>query len=148
MRFSGRLTNQRNEEIVQFKPDKFGIGQFSFTPATGDVYTATVVTEDGKTINRELPAIYEQGYVMQLQDGGNGQLQVSVRSNMPSRAPAEEVFLFAHSHQEVKAAIKKAIVNGIAQFTIDKNKLGRVFPSSRYSMNKSNRYVNACILNH
>jgi hypothetical protein len=123
--FTGTLANQRNEVLLQFKPDKFGIGQFSFTPAAGDTYTATIITADGKTISKGLPAIYEQGYVMQLLEEANGQLQVSVRSNMPARTQQpEEVFLFAHSHQEIKVATKKAFVNGVARFTIDKSKLG------------------------
>ncbi len=62
---------------------------------------------------------------MQLLEEADGQLQVSVRSNMPARTQQpEEVFLFAHSHQEIKVATKKAFVNGVARFTIDKSKLG------------------------
>lgn len=123
--FTGSLINQRNEVVLQFKPGRFGIGHFLFTPAAGDSYTASITTEDGKTITGELPAIYEQGYVMQLQEDANGLLQVSVQSNLPARSQQpEEVFLFVHSHQVIKVATKKTFVNGVARFTIDKSKLG------------------------
>jgi hypothetical protein len=123
--FNGSLINQRNEVVTQFKPTRFGIGNFTFTPAAGDSYTAVINTEDGKTITGQLPAIYDNGYVMQLQEDANGQLQVSVSSNMPARSQQpEEVFLFVHSHQAVKVATKKTITNGVARFTIDKSQLG------------------------
>lgn len=123
--FTGTLSNQRNEVVLQFKPEKFGIGHFLFTPVAGDSYTATIAADNGSTITRELPVIHEQGYVMQLQEEANGQLQISVRSNMPARpAGAEEVFLFAHSRQVIKVAARQSIVNGVAHFTVDRNKLG------------------------
>ncbi|MDF2187174.1 hypothetical protein [Paraflavitalea sp. CAU 1676] len=123
--FTGTLINQRNETILTFKPVKFGIGHFSFTPAAGDSYSATIVTEDGKSFTSALPATYDQGYVMHVEDEANGQLVVTINSNMPARpSGSEELFLFVHSHEVVKSAMKKAIQNGSVRFTIDKQQLG------------------------
>lgn len=125
VRFTGTLNNKRNELVLRFTPLRFGIGHFSFTPAADENYSATIVTEDGNTITQDLPAIYTQGYVMQLQEANNGLLHVNVYSNMPARPQQpEEVFLFVHSRQDVKAATRKTLVNGEARFTIDKSTLG------------------------
>ncbi|WP_276480485.1 hypothetical protein [Paraflavitalea pollutisoli] len=121
--FTGTLTNQRNETILSFAPSRFGIGHFSFVPAAGDSYTANITTDDGKTVTRELPGVFDQGYVLRVEDAGNDQLQVIVQSNMPGAASGEEIFLFVQGHEEVKAAVKKALQNGEGRFTIDKNKL-------------------------
>lgn len=123
--FTGTLTNQRNETILQFKPTRFGIGHFSFTPAAGDTYIATIVTDDGTSFTRDLPTVYDQGYVMKLEEEANGQLVVTVNANMPVRTQgAEELFLFVHSHEVVKSAVKSSLQNGTVRFTIDKNQLG------------------------
>lgn len=122
--FTGTLTNQRNETILTFAPNRFGIGHFSFTPAAGDTYTANIVADDGKTFSRELPAVFDQGYVMRVEDAGNEQLQVTVQSNMPTGSAGEEIFLFVQGHEEIKAAVKKALQQGEARFSIDKAKLG------------------------
>lgn len=125
MHFTGSLINQRNEVVLEFKPFRFGIGHFQFTPAAGDSYTALIHTEDGKTITGQLPTIYDNGYVMRLQEEANGQLEVTVSSNMPARSTKpEEVFLFVHSRQAVKAAVKKTFTNGVARFKLNKDQLG------------------------
>lgn len=122
--FTGTLVNQRNETILTFTPARFGIGHFSFTPAAGDTYTANIATDDGKTFTRELPAAFDQGYVMRVEEAGNDQLQVIVQSNLPEAAAGNEIFLFVQSHEVIKAASKKALQNGEARFTIGKNNLG------------------------
>jgi hypothetical protein len=118
--FTGTVVNQRNETVVNFQPAKFGMGQFSFTPAAGDSYTAVIKTENGQSFNKELPRIYEQGTVMQLQESPNGTITITVTSNAPA---SQQVFLLAQSRQVMKVAERKGLTNGSCSFTIDKNNL-------------------------
>lgn len=118
--FTGMVVNQRNETVADFQPAKFGMGQFSFTPAAGDSYTAVIKTANGQSFTTPLPRIYEQGYVMQLQEGSNGTITINVTSNLPA---AQQVFLLAQSRQVMKVAERKGLTNGSCSFSIDKNKL-------------------------
>ncbi|HLY70935.1 MAG TPA: hypothetical protein VKR53_14480, partial [Puia sp.] len=64
--FEGIIVNQHNDTITRFHPLKFGIGNFSFTPASGDQYKAIIKTADGKLTTVDLPQPLSQGFVMQL----------------------------------------------------------------------------------
>lgn len=117
---TGMVVNQRNEAVANFQPVKFGMGQFSFTPTAGDSYTAVIKTDNGQSFSKELPRIYEQGYVMELQEASNGSINITVRSNISS---SQQVFLLAQSRQVIKMAERKALANGSCSFTVDKAKL-------------------------
>ena len=118
--FRGAIINQHNDTIARFRPLKFGIGNFSFKPNSKDVYKAVVyVDAENKPILKELPAIFDQGFVMQLTDNAN-QLIVTVNSN----ANQGEVYLFAHTRSTTKSIQNAALVNGTAKFLIDKVLLG------------------------
>ena len=117
--FKGAILNQRNDTLVRFQPLKFGIGHFTFKPENGVAYH-TVINIAGKVIQKELPPVYANGYVMNLKDNGSGQLAITVRTNLPSKS----IYLFAHTRNVIKVVETAGNTNGIATFTIDKNKLG------------------------
>ncbi len=117
--FKGAILNQKNDTLIKFESLKFGIGHFSFKPENGGVYHA-VVNIDGKTVKKDLPAISENGYVMNLRDNGTGQLSVTVTTNLPS----QNVYLFVHTRNVIKTVQMAANTSGTANFTINKNKLG------------------------
>jgi hypothetical protein len=117
--FKGAILNQRNDTLVRFQPLKFGIGHFTFKPENGVAYH-TVINIAGKIIQKELPPVYANGYVMNLKDNGNGQLLVTVRANLSSKS----IYLFAHTRNVIKLVETAVNDNGTAIFTIDKNKLG------------------------
>lgn len=119
--FTGAIVSSKNDTVVKFQPLKFGMGNFSFTPAANTTYKAIIRTGKASPVTKDLPAISNQGYVMQLTDNGSGQLQVTVNSNIPSSDG--QVHLFAHSRQLVKVAKSTVLNNGSATFTIDKNVL-------------------------
>jgi len=118
--FTGTIVNQHNETVANFQPAKFGMGQFSLTPAAGDSYTAIITPERGQAFNQALPRVYEQGYVMQLEEAANGAITVHVTSNLLS---AQQVFLLAQSRQVMKMAERKGLTNGRCSFTINKDQL-------------------------
>ncbi|QEC80213.1 hypothetical protein [Mucilaginibacter ginsenosidivorax] len=117
--FKGAIVNQNNDTVARFEPLKFGIGRFVFKPQSNTSYRA-VIKIDGKLIQKDIPAISDKGYVMSLKDNGNGQLSVSVNTNLPDG----NVFLFVQSHQVVKAVQSSAVTNGTASFILDKSRLG------------------------
>lgn len=117
--FSGAVLNDKNDTIVKFSPLKFGMGHFSFKPNANTNYRA-IINIGGKSLQKSLPAINNNGYVMNLTDSGNGQLQVNVYSNSESG----NVYLFAHTRGVIKLAQGATMNNGAANFTIDAAKLG------------------------
>jgi len=112
----GAVVDQHNDTVARFKSLKFGMGNFSFTPATGNSYKA-IVWINGSQQTQGLPEINSQGYVMSVADNG-AQLNVTVRGTDGN------VFMFAHTRQEVKAAESATISNGIVKFTVNKSSLG------------------------
>ncbi len=121
---TGTLLDDRNDTILRFQALKFGMGNFSFTPAQGHTYRAIVKTADGKSSIQQLPKIYEHGYVMHLSDEGNGKLKVTVQADRESAADAPDIFLFGQTMQVVKVAEKSRLRDGLAEFFLDKNILG------------------------
>ena len=120
--FRGMLTDQENNTVANFEPFRFGIGHFTFTPVAGKKYKAIIRIGDNNIIVGEFPDAYDQGYVMHVQDIGNGQLSITVSSNT---SPLDQsVYLFAHTRQSIKIAERLNMSNGKAVFIIDKNKLG------------------------
>lgn len=119
--FQGLVLSQNNDTIARFRPVRFGIGSFSYTPSGGETYHAVLQLLDGRTITRPLPKVYDNGYVMQLTETANGQVQVTVVTNTDE---AEPVYLFVHARQVVAFSGKQSFKQNQATFLIDKQKLG------------------------
>ena len=117
---SGLLINQRNDTVAAFKSLKFGMGSFSFKPATNNTYRAVVKVGDNPAFTKEFSEVSSQGYVMTLADE-SGQINVTVQTNENSGGT---VYLFAHTRQMVKAAQSADVNNGTAHFRINRNDLG------------------------
>ncbi|MDR3696347.1 hypothetical protein [Mucilaginibacter sp.] len=119
LNFKGAILNENNDTVARFAPLKFGLGHFTFKPENLGVYHA-VIKIDGKEIQKKLPVIYANGYVVTLTDNGSGTLSVKVNSNLPK----ENLYLFAQTRNVVKLIETAVCDNGTANFTIDKGKLG------------------------
>jgi hypothetical protein len=116
--FTGAIVNRTNDTIARFKPYKFGIGTFMFTPDGNNLYRA-ILKVNGKIITKPLPAIATTGYAIQLSDVGT-QIKVDVRASANS---AGAVYLVAHNRQTLNLALTANLSNGQSTFLIDKNKL-------------------------
>jgi hypothetical protein len=117
---SGTLVNQRNDTLLKFKSLHAGLGNFSFTPKTGDTYKAIINTAKDSSIIISLPAVYETGYVASLNDGGN-QLKLTV--NASSQFVNETIYLLSHTREKTNFAEARQIKSGSAEFIIDKSSL-------------------------
>jgi hypothetical protein len=117
--FKGAILNKTNDTIARFEPYRFGMGHFTFKPDNHNSYHA-VIKIGNKIIQKDLPAITDNGYVMSVKNNGAAQLTVTVNTNINTQA----VYLFVHTRGLMKAAESAAVNNGTAVFNIDKSKLG------------------------
>jgi hypothetical protein len=130
----GVVLDQNNDTVVRFKPLKFGMGRFAFTPADGKQYRAVLTDALGKTFTRPLPAVQEQGYTMQVEEEGKDQLRVTVKTTAPA---ASLVYLLTHTRLAAIRADEQSLRDNTVSFLIDKKTLGEgishltVFDASR-----------------
>ncbi len=120
--FKGALVNQQNDTVARFNPLKFGIGSFSFTPQSDQVYRVVVREASGKVSTVKFPAVISTGYSMQVTDSAENTLHINVRSTVQTEEPAF-VYTFIHARQVIAIAEAKYIKNGVATFTVSKQDL-------------------------
>lgn len=117
---SGRIVDEQNNNVADFRTQTFGMGNFYFTPQPGHTYTAVIDQPEG-TARVALPKAYSQGYVMQLIDSTAKNIIVQVQTKAGSPAT---LYLLVHTRQMLKVTLQSTIQDGKAVFEIDKQKLG------------------------
>jgi hypothetical protein len=117
----GAIVDQHNDTITKFQSLKFGMGNFSFTPVTNNIYKAIIYENGNPAVTKDLPAINTQGYVMKITDNGSGQIIVNVKV---AGYPDGNIYLFAHTRQTITAAETGVCVNGTTNFSINRGSLG------------------------
>jgi hypothetical protein len=117
--FSGRIIDENNQAVANFRSLHAGIGSFTFTPTAGHTYKALIETNDGKQLTQELPAAYQKGTTMQLKEDGND-LSLHIENNSGDNL----AYLLVHTRQLLVTARQITLINGKADITLDKNKLG------------------------
>lgn len=120
IKFKGTVINQQNDTVAHFEPQKFGIGSFDFIPTDGNQYRVLLNDTQKRWFTYTMPAIQEQGYVMQVKDSTALFLQVIVAA----RNLQGEVSLLAHSKSVPKFAEKSTLKDGKTVFLVNKNNLG------------------------
>jgi hypothetical protein len=118
---TGAVIDENADTLARFKSLKYGIGNFSLTPASGKTYRAVIKVAGQAGIIKQLPEVDKAGYVMFLSETQDSKLQLSVQSSEPS---AEQLFLLVHTRQETKISQKIALTQGRAEMIVDKDKLG------------------------
>jgi len=132
--FTGAVIDQKNDTVARFKPLKFGMGSFTFTPDAANTYRAVIKSGNAPAVTANLPAINSNGYTMHLTDNGS---QLTVNVSSVNAGSDGDVYLFVHTGQQVQAVKYVSLSNGSAKFTIDKNQLGEgishitIFDASR-----------------
>jgi hypothetical protein len=118
--FRGTILNQQNDTVARFRPFKFGLGKFSFTPEPNQVYKAIITDHKKRNFTVELPRIAESGYVMQVSELMT-KIKITVSKHTENPDP---VYLLTHTRQKHVTAEQQTIKNGEAVFIIDKKQLG------------------------
>jgi hypothetical protein len=113
---NGVILNHRNDTVKLFRSEKYGIGSFSWTPDLNSHYKAIVRSSNGKYIRKEIPIIYEEGYVLNLNNDGRI-LTLEVSTSMSkNRNP---VYLMVHTRNKVKYLEKRTIELGKSTFAME-----------------------------
>jgi len=117
----GEVLNPDGQVVASFKTLRLGMGNFAFTPATAKgSYTAVLTLGPHRVITRKLPRVYEQGYVMRLENANPDYLVLVVNSTSPK---LETIFLLGHSGQKIAVASQAPLINGQSGFIIKKSQL-------------------------
>lgn len=114
---SGYVVNERNDTVARFAPLKFGMGNFTLTPQTGEKYRA-IVNVGGRNYSTMLPTAYSSGAVMHLTQT-NGGLQVEITGTNAGQT----VYMVAHSNRNVLAAQTAVINSNKTTLPVDVQKL-------------------------
>lgn len=118
--FDGAIVSQNNDTVVKFRPDKFGIGSFIFTPARSNTYKAVIKPEDGNAVIKILPQVRDIGTVLTVADNiTDNKLKITIQTGT-SYAPT---YLIIHSQQHITTAATINIKNGLGETEVDINKL-------------------------
>jgi hypothetical protein len=117
---TGVITEDDQDTVARFRPERFGIGSFMLTPRPGHHYRSTIRLSDGTAINTLLPIAYKDGVVMNVLKEDDDH----VRVNVVATATGQEVYLIAHTRGSVKIAEAATLRDGKASFLVDKTKLG------------------------
>ncbi len=118
----GLLLDEKNDTVTHFRSFAFGIGSFTFTPMEGKSYRTVFTLSNGRSVTKELPVALSTGFVMQLQEQGQGELLIHVRSN--TATDGAEIFLVGHNRKQSQVAEKTNMVNGQAVFRVSRGNLG------------------------
>ncbi len=117
----GVILDQNKDTVTSFQSLRFGMGYFSFTPASGKKYKAVVQSESGIMITKDLPVALERGYVMKLDFSGEDLIKLNVMTNVHDNEP---VYLLIHTRNIVKQALMKIIKNNVTEITIHRADFG------------------------
>lgn len=118
--FSGALVNSKNDTIARFRPLRYGIGHFYFTPEADESYHAVVIDAQGNRSKHTFPKIERIGYTMSVTDNGNV-ITIDVRSSGINNS---NVYLFAHTRLKIVKRERTLLSENAARFTIRKDDLG------------------------
>lgn len=120
--YQGFILSAQGDTIVRFNPLKFGIGSFKFKPNANESYQTIIIHEE-KKYKTNLPAIQSTGYSMQVTDTSENRFYVKVRSK--GKEGATQIHLIAHTRQVIKFTASQNLINGLSDFMVPKNALGR-----------------------
>lgn len=118
LRGKGFIVDNKNDTSAIFETEHFGMGTFSFNPVRGNTYHA-IIKINNETIIKDLPEIYEKGWVMHLTQQGDN-LSIHVGCNI---ANENDIFLFVQTKNTIKFARMQTLVNGNTTFIFNQSEL-------------------------
>lgn len=119
--FRGAIINDRGDTIQRFKPLKYGLGNFMFTPDATQRYKA-IIQARGVTSTYSLPAINPEGYTMLVKDSTVDKIKITVSARLSS-VPNPTIFLLSHVRNIPGVTKVGYLYNNKAVFVVDKNEL-------------------------
>lgn len=118
--FNGAVVDESNDTLVRFRPGKFGIGNFSFTPQKGKQYKASITTKNGNAVAGNLPISLNNGFVINLADAtAEASMKVNIRTTTSDRS----ALLVVNNNKKITTSHVLNFENGNAELQIDKSSL-------------------------
>lgn len=115
---TGVIKDNNGKQVATFASAHLGMGAFTFTPASGVIYKATIAGADGTIVNSALPRVLDRGYVLSVADADERSLQVKLAASRTLVNEGAEVTLVAQVAGKIYYSGK---VKPGAQVTIPKN---------------------------
>ena len=81
---TGVISNSKDDEVASFKSNFLGIGKFSFTPLKGERYKAKITLENGKSFEKTIENIKENGIVISVNNIRNDKTIITLSTNEES----------------------------------------------------------------
>jgi len=121
--FSGVILNGQNDTIARISPLKFGIGNFTFTPLSGELYRAVISDSlrNSQTINLPVPKTH--GFVMELRDSTSDLLLINVASNDPKTQASPNFYYVIHARQIISSTGMRSLGGNKASILVSKKQL-------------------------
>jgi hypothetical protein len=114
----GWLIKNNIDTILSVKTIHGGLGQFSFTPSSQDVYKLVLQTTNGYT-EQKLPSITNTGWILQLNQSSN-----NISGTVFNTNKDEKVFLIIHCRGIVKKAFAIKTTDGRVNVDVPNEILG------------------------
>ena len=102
---------------MKFQPLHLGLGNFDFTPAEGQKYSAVIRFPHGEQIIKEIPAAHISGYTMHVSKSGQGLVAIGVR--VSPELDFQKIYLFVHGTHSYLSVRKQTLVKQTALFLIN-----------------------------
>ncbi|RXF71926.1 hypothetical protein [Arcticibacter tournemirensis] len=117
--FRGAIIDQHNDTISRFKPLKFGIGSFEFTPKSGSSYKVVVIPANEKPVYTSLPEIFPEGFAINISTLNDGNVKIAVNTNIHS----SDLYIVGHTSGQILVTEHILLQEGKGELIIKKEKL-------------------------
>ena len=121
--FSGVILNGQNDTIARISPFKFGIGNFTFTPLSGDLYRAVISDSLQNLQTVSLPVPKSHGFVMEVRDSTSDLLLINVSSNDPKTQASPNFYYVIHARQIISSTGMRSLGGNKASILVSKKQL-------------------------
>lgn len=94
IRVEGKIHDNKNNKIADFKSNHLGMGTFELTPGKGKQYSAIIYDQNEKKKKFRLPEVKRNGTVIAMNNSFKDSINVSITSNKPaSNDPAVNQYI-------------------------------------------------------
>jgi hypothetical protein len=121
--FSGIITNAQNDTLLTFRPTKYGIGNFTFTPNDGNSYKAVLIDGLGNSRSFNLPLPKPTGYVIDVRDSTTDLLMINVTADNQTVQSSPTIYYVIHARQIISSAGSRELGSPKTAILIPKREL-------------------------
>ncbi len=121
--FKGVLLDQQKDTITTFAPLRFGIGNFEFTPRTGNIYTAVITDSKGLVKTFTIPTAQEEGYGIKVTDTLDNQVIISLTQVSERSTSISGAYLVIHARNRITHALFNPLFKGSGVVLVNRDDL-------------------------